>query len=278
MMWLLACGLAVGAAGTAFAGSQGDYSDAELVAAALEVYNDSSSTPLPYLDSQQLERLSKHEIVRIRKRIPSSQGDDGHREEVVGMRIIEEPRRKVWLAALDPNFDASDLLTEVRLEQSGDGSSLWFQYLSLPWPIADRYWVIHLFKDLNLDRVTKDFVWEHGWDLAKDGPEIARRTVAAGRAGDLTVKDLEGGVYVPFNRGAWILFALDVDRTLLAYRVSADVGGSIPESWIATFAMAQLDGLLDRVTEHAKVAWRSYDPQRYPIYDGAGHVMPASDP
>jgi len=267
--------LAVDPAPRSARAQQTSYNDGELVAAALEVYNDFSSTPLPYLDSKQLQKLSRHQNVRVRKTLPSGRSEKGHREEVVGYRIVEQPRDRVWLAALDPEFQGSDLLTELRLEQNNRGSSLWFQHIALPWPIADRYWVIRLAKDLEINRSTQDFVWQHGWKLAEGGEQIARDAVASGRAGKLTTQKLEGAVYVPLNRGAWILFSLDTTRTLLVYRVSADVGGSIPESWIATFAMAQLDGLLDKVTEHAKEAWKSYDPKRYVIYDGAGHAMEA---
>lgn len=260
-------------AGASPARAQKDFSDQELVAAALEVYNEFATTPLPYLDSGQLDKLVDHRIVRVRKTRPSSDDKKGHREEVVGYRVIEQPRVRVWLAALDPEFDPSDLLTEVRLDQDAQGGSLWFQHLSLPWPVADRYWVIRLFKDLALAQKTRGFVWEHGWRLAENGQDIARKVVEEGKAGSLTVKDLEGAVYIPLNRGAWILFSLEPQRTLLAYRVSADVGGSIPESWIATFAMAQLDGLLDKVAAHSEVAWRDYDPQRYVIYDGEGQAL-----
>jgi hypothetical protein len=263
---LLTASAAAGSAGSA-------YSDAELVAAALEVYNEFSATPLPYLDSAQLERLSAHEIVRVRKKLPSERSEKGHREEVVGFSLIEAPRDRVWLAALDPSFEGSDLLTEVRLERSDRGSSLWFQHIALPWPVSDRYWVIRLDKELDLAAQTKGFIWQHSWDLAENGVDIARRTVADGRAPGLSVKSLESAVYVPVNQGGWILFSLDVGRTLLAYRVSADVGGSIPESWIATFAMAQLDGLLRKVAEHSQTAWKSYDPSRSVIYDGNGLPM-----
>jgi hypothetical protein len=266
-----ACVLLTVSAAVGYAGDS--YSDTELVAAALEVYNEFSNTPLPYLDSAQLERLSAHKIVRVRKKVPSESSEKGHREEVVGFRLIEAPRDRVWLAALDPDFEGSKLLTEVRLEQSDRGSSLWFQHIALPWPVSDRYWVIRIHKQLDLASETKGFVWQHSWDLAEDGAEIARRTVAEGHAEDLSVKSLDNAVYTPVNQGGWILFSLEVGRTLLAYRVSADVGGSIPESWIATFAMAQLDGLLQKVVQHTQTAWKEYDPSRYVIYDGNGLPM-----
>ncbi len=270
---LLVVAVVVGSVVSAFA-EEHEYTDRELLAAALEVYNDFADTPLPFLDSEQLDRLANHRIVKVRKTLPSEHSQKGHREEVVGYSLVEAPRTHVWLAALDPDFEGSDLLTEVRLRQNAEGGSLWFQYISLPWPVSDRYWVIELQKDSDLARRTEGFVWQHSWNLVDNGPEIARATVAGGRAGDLRLEDLAKAVYVPMNRGAWILFALDRERTLLAYRVSADVGGSIPESWIATFAMAQLDGLLEKVVEHSKVAFRRYDPDHYVIFDGVGRPIP----
>lgn len=259
------------AASTSAVSADESHTTEDLVSAALEVYNEFSDSQLPYLDREQLTRLADHEVVRVRRRGPETA--EGRREEAVGYILVEAPRRSVWLAALDPAFEGSDLLTEVRLSEGEDGSSIWYQHADLPWPISDRHWVIHLAKSRELAERTKGFVWEHHWELADNGAAIAAETVASGRAAPLTPEKVAGAIYLPHNQGAWTAFSLERDRTLVVYRVSTDVGGSIPESWIATFAMAQLEGLLRRLEEHTQGAAERYDPDEQPITDGFGEVI-----
>lgn len=262
---LLMLGVALGARAQ-------DYDPADLVPTALEVYNERADDPLPFLTTDQVRDLVKGDVVRVRRKDPR-EGDDGP-ERVTGFMLLRKPRLATWLAALHPDFPRNSMLTEVRLMQDDAGHSMWYQHLSLPWPITDRHWVVALQKDLDMARATEGFVWVHEWDLVPRGEEIARETVAAGRAEGLTPASVAKAIYLPSNRGAWVLFALDEDLTLLAYRVTTVVGGGIPDSWITTFAMAQLEGLLREVDDLAATALEDYDPERTPIYDGLGALIP----
>lgn len=245
-----------------------------LLTASLEVYNELAPDPLPFLSGAQVDALVEGEVVRVRRRRSEREDVATTPERVTGYIVIREPRVRVWLASLDPSFQASSMLTEVRLSYDEAGGSQWYQHLSLPWPIADRHWVIDLGKRVELCEATEGLIWEQHWWLAENGPEIARRAVAAGRAGDLTLESIENAIYLPANDGAWILFAVTEDVTFLAYRVTSVVGGGIPDSWITTFAMAQLEGLLRKVEDHTQQAWRNYDPERYVIHGGDGRIIP----
>ena len=253
-----------------------DFELKPLLTTCLEVYNEFDDDPLPYLTGEQAERLVDGEVVRIRRK-PEGEGGEGRPERVTGYIVIRQPRPKVWLAALDPDFQANDMLTEVRLWQDDEGNSRWYQHLSLPWPITDRHWVIDLGKRIDLTEATEGLIWEQAWRLSEDGPRIARETVASGRAGELTLEEIEDAIYLPANDGAWIMFSVSEDITFLAYRVTAVLGGSIPDSWITTFAMAQLEGLLRGVARHAEHAWTDYDPTSHPIHGGDGVVIHAPD-
>lgn len=255
-------------------GSNGADERRAWIGAAVEVYNEHASDPLPFLSSRQVDDLLSGRVVRIRRRDVDGP-EDRRAERVTGYALYELPRRRVWLAALDPAFRATDLLTEVRLRRDGDGGSLWYQHVDLPWPIADRHWVIELEKGLEVAERTEGFVWEQRWRLAADGPAIARRTLAEGRAAGLDERAMDEAVYLPLNLGSWTLFALTDELTLLAYRVSTVVGGNIPDGWIATFAMAQLEGLLRGVGRHALEVESSYDPAVEPIHGGDGRLLPA---
>lgn len=242
-----------------------------VVPAAIEYFADHSDDPLPGLDAQQVNDLLEGGVVRFRRRTGGDSTDPP--ERVTGYRIVARPRAWVWVAALDPGFRATDLLTEHRLRRDSDGTVLWHQYLSLPWPIADRQWVIEVGVRDELAHDTDDLIWEQFWKLAPDGEEIARRSIAAGNLDGITAETARDAVYVPANEGAWILFRLEENVTLVAYRVIARVGGHIPDSWIASFGMNQLSGILDAVAEHAAEAPQFYDPKTHPITGGDGEVI-----
>jgi hypothetical protein len=267
---LLALLVGVGLTASTAARAERGYDPRDLVTAALEVYNERSADPLPFLTREQIDDLVDDAVIRIRRRDPTL-GDEGP-ERVTGYVVVERPRLDAWLAALDPEFPENPMLTQTRLERE-PGRSVWYQHVDLPWPITDRHWVIEVTQDVDLADTTEGFVWAHRWRLMDDGPALARRTVASGRAGDLTTEDVEDAIYLPTNEGAWIMFSLDHDLTLIAYRVRTVVGGGIPDSWITTFAMAQLEGLLRDVEERAATARAEYDPDRSPIADGHGEVI-----
>jgi hypothetical protein len=244
------------------------------VAASIEAYNELAAEPLPQLGSEDIEELLAGEVIKIRRKGARAEDPDGDRHErVVGYILIDRPRDLVWLAALDPSFLATDLITELRLETDEQGTAIWYQYISLPWPITDRHWVVRLWKSIELATRTDQFIWEQNWDLADDGPQVAREIVGAHRLPELDLDKIEKAIYLPVNHGNWTLFALTEDTTLLAYRVSTVVGGSIPESWVASFAVAQLDRLLKGVARHADDVLQTWDPEKHPIYGGDGRRM-----
>lgn len=272
----IALGLALTLPGARAGASEPDLRP--LVTASLEVYNELAPDPLPFLSTKQVDALVKGEVVRVRRR--RAEGEDAATtpERVTGYLLVHEPRTRVWLAALDPKFQASDMLTEARLDFDGRGNSRWYQHVSLPWPLADRHWVIDLGNRDDLCASTEGLIWEQQWQLAPEGPSIAQRAVAEGLVTGLQPKDLEGAVYLPANDGGWILFSITEDVTFLVYRVRTVVGGGIPDSWITTFAMAQLESLLRKVEKYSAEAWRLYDPDEYAIYAGDGSLIPRPRP
>lgn len=242
-----------------------------VVPAAIEYYNERSPDPLAALSTEQIEELLRGEVVRIRRR-PAQDVEDPS-ERVTGYRIVMQPRARVWVAALDPGFQATDLLTEHRLGEDETGASLWHQYLSLPWPVSDRQWVIRVGQRRDLAAETEDLVWELYWELAKSGEALAVESLVAGNLAPITPEAAKDAVYVPANEGSWIMFRLEEGLTLVGYRVIARVGGSIPDSWIASFGMAQLTKVLNGVADHATEVPSTYDPDVYPILGGDGLVI-----
>ena len=242
-----------------------------VIPAAINYYNERTDDPLPVLTTDQTEDLLEGKVVRIRRR--PARGIEDPPERVTGYRIVALPRDKVWVAALDPDFQATELLTEHLLSQDETGLSVWHQYLSLPWPISDRQWVIQVGIRRDLAAETGDLVWELTWDLEEAGEEFARASIAAGHMGEITPEIAEDAIYVPANEGSWVMFKLEDDITLIGYRIITRVGGSIPDSWITTFGMAQLAQVLNAVASHAAEISGIYDPTVHSIRGGDGQQI-----
>lgn len=244
-----------------------------VVPAALEYYAERSDDPLPALGHDEVEELLAGKVVRKRRHRPGS-GEDPP-ERVTGFRIVALPRAQVWVAALDPDFQATDILTECRLKSDDTDGSVWHQYLHLPWPLADRQWVIRVHPELGLATATDNLVWEQSWSLVPGGEELARTSIASGQMGTLTPESTQDAVYIPANEGSWVLFQLEEGMTLVVYRVVVRVGGSIPDSWITGLGMAQLTQLLNGVCTHAQTIPATYDPTVHAIAGGDGSAIPA---
>ena len=242
-----------------------------VIPAAINYYNERTDDPLPVLTTDQTEDLLEGKVVRIRRRPPRDV--ENPPERVTGYRIVPLPRDQVWVAALDPDFQATELLTEHLLSQDENGVSVWHQYLSLPWPVTDRHWVIEVGIHAELAAESGDLLWELTWDLEQAGEEIARASIAAGNMGEITPEVARDAIYVPANEGSWIMFELEDGITLVGYRIIARVGGSIPDSWIATVGMAQLAQVLNAVARHADTIPGTYDPSVHPVRGGNGRPI-----
>ena len=243
-----------------------------VIPAAIEYFNERAADPLPSLTGEQIEALLDGEVVRFRRR-PNRNLEDPP-ERVTGYVLVPHPRAQVWIAALDPEFQASDMLSEKRLGRDEEGYSIWHHYISLPWPVTDRQWVIRVGPRVELARETGDLVWEQLWELTADGERIAAESIAAGNLEGVTPESAKDAIYVPANEGSWVMFQLEEDLTLIGYRVMARVGGSIPDSWIASFGMSQLTNVLEGVSRHAAEVPALYDPDVHAIRGGDGEPLP----
>ena len=248
--------------------------DPALLASAIETYNAYQEVDLPELSDRDLRALAEGSVVksRERRRISDSRGKEKDRIRIVGYRIYESPRVLVWLAALGDGTRLSKRLTEHFIEADTRGGKRWYQYLRLPWPMKDRHWVVLSGKDLDLSSATGGFAWEHAWHLDDDGEETALRLLANGEVEGVTAKQGTKAVYVPVNRGGWVMFELDERRVLVAAHVTSVLGGWIPDRLVARFVSAQLDSVLTKLEREASTIHDRYDGS-FPIRTGDGAII-----
>ena len=241
------------------------------LAAVLWRYNEHSTNDLPIPSSDQLGDILKGHTVSLRKRTPieDARGEPRDQIRVVGFQLVERPRLLVWLATLNIATQHAKRLTEYRIEDDSAGGSVWYQHLNTPWPVRNRHWVIRNDKNADIARATQGLVWEHRWELAPSGRDIALNLMLNETIDGLDEKKIDSTIYLNVNRGAWTMFAVNDDYTLVAVHTIADMGGWIPDSWVARFVSRQLGGVLKKLTERADRVHEDYTGEQ-PVFSGDG--------
>lgn len=231
-------------------------------------FNTHAKFPIPGLSESQLGKLREGKLVRMRE-VDSVSGS----QRGIGLRIIEQPMAQLWVGAVDPHMTYKAAANEVEMT-SGEGSRRWYQRLWLPWPFAHRHWVIDVQDSTALAKVTQDIAWEHYWTLAPEGPTLAKALIAAGKVEGVSVRDGEGFVYTPENRGAYFAIALADGRTLWGFHAATVVGGNISDRMVTNFTMMQLRGIFQDVIERGLKAKTHYILGHEQVVGGNGEPIP----
>lgn len=251
--------------------------DGTAIREALATYNRLAAWPLPMPDDDALREIATGEAVNVRERTAMDQVD-GQRQDrirIVGYRLVRRPRLLVWLATLDIGTQHSQRVTEHLVGSDDAGGSLWYQHLNTPWPVRDRHWLIRNGKGLDVARRSNDTIWEHRWQLEDGGEAMAQRLLSDGEVAGLDQRDGRRALYLTVNRGAWTMIALDEDSTLVAAHTAADMGGWIPESWVAAFVSRNLHRVLNELDRRADGIHERYTGG-YPVFTGDGRpITPA---
>ncbi|MFN8179966.1 MAG: hypothetical protein U0167_18685 [bacterium] len=246
----------------------------------MAAYDSVTKFPLPALEDDRLKELLDGEVVRFQEKwkLPDSGDEEQARHRVIAFRLVRAPRGVVWVSALDPHFSLNDRITEVPLSEDSSGGSRWYQFMDLPWPVRNRHWVIRLEKGVEVATRTSGRVWEQSWHLVPDGKAIAEALADSGKTGDVSPDHVRGARYLEANDGAWALFALRDDLTLIAYNLTITLGGWIPEGMAARFAMSALEDMMDRIAVNTERVPTHYVEGHETIYAGDGSPIPPGTP
>lgn len=246
------------------------------LAAVLWRYNDAAQTDLPIPNVAQLEALAQGKTVHLRERLAVSADnpdtDKSQRLRVVGYQLVHRPRLLVWLATLHAGTTHEPRLLEHRVRVNEDRSSTWYQHLNAPWPVRNRHWVIRSGKNVAVAEDTQDLAWEHRWTLEPRGRDIALNLMIENTFDALNERDFEHTIYLSENAGAWTMFEVEEDVTLVATHTTADMGGWIPDRWVAGFVARQLSSVLRELEDKADTIHEHYD-QDDPVQNGHGQPI-----
>lgn len=164
-----------------------------------------------------------------------------------GVLPVSQPL--LWLTLTDDRLSENvNALTERALEGSWASPKLLYQRIDLPWPFADRHWVLRLANNARLAQASG--VWERSWTV--DPAALPRGRAEA----DAALFDASTALTV--NRGAWLLVPVDAGHTLAVYQAWTDLGGNIPPEAADTWARSSLSGLYAGLRKHAAVVRSRY--------------------
>jgi hypothetical protein len=184
---------------------------------------------------------------------------------VVAWGVLPVPKTLVWLTLTDDHLaDDVDALTEVALEGRWAQPKLLYQRIDLPWPFADRHWVLRLRNNGALAAETG--AWERSWSVEPDALPGARARTDAAR--------FDASEALTVNHGAWLLVSLDETHTLGIYQAATELGGNIPAEAADTWARSSLTGLYAGLETHARVVSARYGPGCSPQPGADGVPIP----
>lgn len=235
----------------------------------IQRFNAHATYPIPLLTESQIQRLQEGKLVRIRE-VPK---DKGQPQRGIGLKLIPQPRKQLWVGAIDPHMSSKAAASEVAMSRP-DGGARWYQRLWLPWPFSQRHWVIDVNDTHALAVATSGKAWEHHWSLTPNGETLAKELIAAGSVDGISSKDAEGFVYTPVNRGAYFAMEMGTGKTLWGFHATTVVGGNISDRLIADFTMMQLKGLFQDTIERGEKASSHYDAAHAPLVGGDGAEIP----
>lgn len=180
---------------------------------------------------------------------------------VVAVGAVAQPRAGAWLAVTQDLQPGQEGIVERRLSGRWAASpKQMYQRIDLPWPVADRHWVIEGRTNLALAAADAR-AWERSWTLVPGA-------LAGARTGEPNVGAYDASVGVPRNEGGWLLVEAGPTRTLAIYSVSVDLGGAVPESAVTRWTESSVQGLY---------ATLARDAGRYATRSGATCTQPGGD-
>ena len=212
----------------------------------LAQYSEQGDLRLPNLSPAELGTLATGTPLVMLYRDPTAEpGDKVHAMGVVGWQIVKAPRLLVWLSLLGSREDSSARRQHVVLTRRPAGAYVSYHHIDLPWPFKDRHWLLLCEKNSSLANESHDDIWEHRWSLLPLDDSQLEAAYDTRAVPGLTRKAFDDSVYLTANQGAWIVFDLGAEGTLVAASMDIDLGGRVPDALVQSFAKHQMREFFD---------------------------------
>lgn len=223
----------------------------------------------PKLDASDRARLRDGKVVQTLQR---GQGDDP--SAALGVVLAKASVSEAWIACQGPHASPGEN-PEFLVQALPDHQAIWYGYVPLPWPLRDRQYVVRSRANVSMAKATKDRCWEHAWWEYPEGLDTVRPMVSKSPIEGITPSHLDDAVFTSWNRGSWLVAAVDDDHVLVMFQASLVVDGSIPDWIVPRITASRLGSMLTRVKDRAQ-HWASlhYDSAHAPFVGGNGEVIP----
>ena len=207
--------------------------------------------PLEFTDDE-LAKVAKGQVAKRRERVKGT-------DRVVGFAWTPASMDAVWVAMQDPDhWNYVDGFLEERLATSSFDKKVVYQRIKLPWPFADRQWVITVKNNMPLIGATKGRVWERTWGLSSERGAKS---------------ELKKAIWVEVNDGGWMVADV-AGGSLLAFHVRTVLGGNVPDEVVIRYSMGTLQGLVGGLAERATTMSSHYDSEHTPVKRPDGTTIP----
>jgi hypothetical protein len=222
---------------------------------------------LPNLSTTELDSLATGSPLVMLYRDPTAEpGDKVRAMRVVGWQLVKAPRLIVWLSLLMGRDDSSARLQHIVLAKRAAGAYVSYHHIDLPWPAKDRHWLLLCEKNSSLASESHDDIWEHRWSLLPRDDSQLEAAYDSGDVPGLTRKAFDDSLYLIANQGAWVVFDLGAEGTLVAASMDIDLGGRFPVALVQSFAKHQMREFFESLA-----ALRGANYQATPVIeDGRG--------
>jgi len=241
--------------------------DDATIVKALEDYEAGATYKFAMPPERERARLVEGKV--LKQRFKNEQGD-----LALGMIVSSEPLRDLWLGSLDPDFDIVRNVRSYIFPTPPDAVTRWYGLVDLPFPFADRHFLITTVLNKAIEASSVGRIWERAWHLEPDGVATMAPLVAAGKVAGVDTAMFDKAIYTPVNYGAWFFVRLDERDTLVGYSCATVVGGDIPEGLVTQHVLSGLDELLRTVVARAKEMPQHYRGAHPLLVGGDGEPIP----
>ncbi len=202
-------------------------------------------------DEETWSTLAAGRVARRRDKVDGT-------DRVVGLVWIPTSRDAAWVAVQDPHGEYVEGFVDEELPGSTFDARLVYQRIALPWPLADRQWVILVKNNTALFGRTGGAVWERSWDLSPArGASVEK----------------EGAVWLPVNEGGWFVVEA-AGGTILGYHARTAIGGIVPDEAAIRWSFSTIEGMLGNLRDRASWALDHYEAGHDPLRRPDGSVIP----
>ncbi len=161
-----------------------------------------------------------------------------------GLMLMHLPVEQVWATVNDETIQPGVMPVSHSLVIAGERwqeERTVFQYMPLPFPISDRWWMTQIHFSSSFYTASGGRFWEMYWTDKTHIHTPPSKIEAL----------IEDGIPVAWSLGAWLLIKIDEQNTLVEYYVWTDPGGLLPAGPASKFAAGAVEDTLEAMNKLA---------------------------